>query len=505
MIKRFGIKTLIVVMVGILVWASLGRNLEVIRERYVYKVIADIVKQYVYKKYGATLFIGRVKGNIINELIFEDLVIKDLKKAPADLQFSCRLVKFKYFLLQLPLGRFDINTESPRLIYKNILLPLKVFRKNNLIAINIDHYIFDFKQIEDVVPSAWHIDGKASIQGDVILKDSKSRFMNINLESQNLKVIYRQTVTVHGAARIVITGTFDAPQINGVARVKDLFFAGGLSAFSLFKNQRRKLDSEFLNRAVLNVNIKAIDATLASSQYWARLSTQLQLRKRPWHKMYLLGSIDILSGRYATFDNEFNLTSGRIFYWQENKSPQIDISAEAKIRRYKILAQMSGTTDSSQLVLTSKPQLKREEIISLILFGKKPAGLSPWQKQELSNGDFYNILVSNIFVGKAELELANSIGLDDLNFQFLAKSQNGSASAGSSLELGKYILGDSVYGVYSVKAHPVNATVSAVEQSAGAEWELSDNLILKGERNWQDSSVQRKPEDKVSLEFKWDF
>ncbi|MFH1798836.1 MAG: translocation/assembly module TamB domain-containing protein [Candidatus Omnitrophota bacterium] len=195
----------------------------------------------------------------------------------------------------------------------------------------------------------------------------------------------------------------------------------------------------------------------------------------------------------------FNINKGEIIFSRENSPSSVEIEAQTKVRRYKIFAKVNGVSNNYHLTLSAKPKLNHSEIMSLLIFGKNTSALSPRENEQLTRADIRNVLINDIFIGKAEAKLAKSVGLDDININ-LNEALN--SAKNSSVEIGKYIVGEKVYGTYSIKAEGEKDALA--QQAVGAEIELTDNIILKGKRHWRESWAQ-PDEDRLDVEFKWKF
>lgn len=469
-----------------------------IKEKYIYPLIINKLQNYVESNWNGRLIIGRLKGNIFTNLYFENLLLDDVKGVPKELELKIDSVKVAYKPFGIFWGEFDAEFKDPQIIYKNMSLPLDMRHHKRITTVGFNKRFSKLDDFVDVLPRDIYLAGSADAEGEVILKNFKSQFFNVHIISHDCQAGFAASLKMRGDIDLVVDGKIDNPRISGNINISRLYLTNGLSGLSLFKKQKTGLESRMPKKSVINVHIDGNDV-IANDRYLnIVLNSFIKLEKEAEEGPYVAGRIDILRGKYKDYSNTFDIKKGQILFADKNKSPSIELEAETKIRRYRIYASIKGTLENSYLTLSSRPELTHAEIASLLVFGKKINDLTTIEKKGLTSKNFNNILINNIFLGKAEARLTELLGVDDINFEFDTEPDAKNGLKSPSIEVGKYIAGDKLYGTYSIKPQPTP------EQAVKGELELRDNIILKGERHWLES-LQTPLEDKMSIEFRWKF
>jgi translocation and assembly module TamB len=147
------------------------------------------------------------------------------------------------------------------------------------------------------------------------------------------------------------------------------------------------------------------------------------------------GQIDIARGKIEFFGKNFKITKGGIAMKANN--PLFNVAAEYKIDKTTINLSLKGTVQNPDVVLSSTPQIPKDEIVALLIFGRGKKELSPFQALQLANtvyqlsrgksgaGSTFDI------VGKTE----RLLNIDELNIN---SGDNNSVNIGA----GKYISED---------------------------------------------------------------
>jgi len=247
------------------------------------------------------------------------------------------------------------------------------------------------------------------------LKNFSFHFFNIDIKSRDCQIGYTTSLKARGNIDLDVSGKIDTPQISGDIDISHLYLLNGLSGLSLFKIQSANLQSRLPKKSAININMRGKRVIAKDRNLNLILNASLKFKKEgSEEKANVLGKIDILGGTYQDYSNTFDIKKGQVVF-TKNKSPQIGLEAETKIGHYKIYASITGTLDDSHLIFFSKPELAQSEIASLLVFGKNIDTLTDVEKRGLTSSDFNNILINNLFFGKAE---AKSTEEDKLNVGF---------------------------------------------------------------------------------------
>lgn len=151
----------------------------------------------------------------------------------------------------------------------------------------------------------------------------------------------------------------------------------------------------------------------------------------------ITGGVDLRRGNFNLAGISLNFTHGRVGFdgaGVTNKlDPTIDFRADRNANGTLASLLVTGHASAPKIDFTSSPQLSRDEVLALLLFGQSRASLSATQLAELgaavvqiSGGSSFDPL------GKVR----DTLGLDHLGIGGGGSVENG----GTSVEAGKYIM-----------------------------------------------------------------
>jgi hypothetical protein len=500
---RFRVKLAVFILAGFILWTYGPGWTNTLKRRYVYSLIGYQLKKFADRRWGASLVINRMKGNAITGLTLQGVVLKGMKGYPPDLRLECDAMRITCRPFGLLFRDFNAEFQKPRLVYCGQTIPLSMQRYAATLVTTFDHKGLDLAGLKGLVRPGLALDGKADVSGLIISRSGRLPYMDIRLSSPDCRAVIGQLAGVCGMVEAGLKGYKDRLQIKGEVRIQRLWLPEGLSGISQLKNSNVLFSNEFFHNSALDIKITAREAFVVGGELQAKVSSELAMVKPKGAKNASIeGDIDLLGGKYETYNHVFEIKKGYLVFKPDQPGPAINIEAQTKVRRYYILARIRGVFPQSRLELSSQPQLSSLEIVSLLLFDKNIAVLSDFEQTRLRSADLNNVLIGDIFLGQAEVALAESVGLDDISVR-LNTGRQGQGPA-PLLEVGKYLGGDRLYGVYSVKPAQSPTSAAATEQAVSGELAVTDNLTVKGERRWQDS-WSLPAENKVSVEFKWKF
>ncbi|RFP91193.1 hypothetical protein DZK27_02715 [Rhodobacteraceae bacterium 63075] len=191
----------------------------------------------------------------------------------------------------------------------------------------------------------------------------------------------------------------------------------------------------------------------------AELGGQLQL-KGTTRDVRPVGQFDLIRGRLDLLGNRLDLTRGRVALRGEF-DPVISFIATTRVEDTDVGLMLEGAASAPELTVTSQPELPQDEALSLLLFGRSAAQLSPLQAVRLASA-------IRTLSGRGGLGLAEQVrqGLNVDNFD-LTVDEDGQ----SELKVGKY-LSDDVYTDVTVGSDGT----TQIELN----YDLRDTVKLKG-------------------------
>ena len=140
------------------------------------------------------------------------------------------------------------------------------------------------------------------------------------------------------------------------------------------------------------------------------------------------GRFELVRGRLDILGRRLDLSEG-VINLQGAFDPFIRFTAESRVDGTDVRIGISGPASAPELELTSSPELPRDEVLSLLLFGRGVTDISPLQALRLANA--LRTLSGQGGAGISE-RLRSGAGLDNLD---LTTGENGEAQA----RAGKYI------------------------------------------------------------------
>lgn len=151
----------------------------------------------------------------------------------------------------------------------------------------------------------------------------------------------------------------------------------------------------------------------------------------------ITGGVDLKRGNFNLAGISLNFTHGRVGFngtGVNNKlDPTIDFRADRNANGTLASLLVTGHASAPKIDFASSPQLSRDEILSLLLFGQSRASLSATQLAELGAA-IVQITGGSSFdpIGTVR----NTLGLDHLGVGGGGSVENG----GTSVEAGKYVM-----------------------------------------------------------------
>lgn len=474
------------------------------KDRFFHRLAAQRMESYFERGYGLRLSIGETGGSLFRDLRFYNVKIEDVKGFPKGLIVSIKEAVFRYGLKDLLNRSPGIELKGVEASCNELRFPLEFRRQASRITLRLEEKMFELDRIWRIFPDAdpdLRLEGTIRLKAEMDLEDFKLKTFTAEVMSDGAKISYGSKMEAVLLLRLDLSGKGDSARLSGNISLEEARYYGPITGF---RPGQLSLPALYPG-LVMDISVKGNYIWIGNEYLNALVKANLKLLKEARKKPYLLGKFEAIKGTYTVLENKFKLSSGEVlFVGPFGREMRIDVSGRAKVRRYWISALVKGTPYNSRLELISDPPLNRNEIFSLLLFGKRIEGLSLEQEKELFKaGDVTAAFVNKFFLGKAEAKIAEAIGLDDLNLEADFRKEDGARGFQMpSVEVGKYLGTDRVYGTYKIS--PAEIPGEKPRQTMSGEYSLTDNLTVRGERSFQES-MGLPSEDKVSVEFKWKF
>lgn len=165
------------------------------------------------------------------------------------------------------------------------------------------------------------------------------------------------------------------------------------------------------------------------------------------------GRFDLIRGRLDILGQRLTLTEGLVNL-QGAFDPYISFVAETETDGTSVRIGLTGQASNPQLDLSSSPELPRDEVLSLLLFGRGVTDISPFQALRLANA--LRILSGQGGAGISE-RLRSGTGLDNLD---VTTNPEGTAQARAGKYISENIYTDVVVDTQGRTEINLNLTVS---------------------------------------------
>lgn len=197
-------------------------------------------------------------------------------------------------------------------------------------------------------------------------------------------------------------------------------------------------------------------------------------------KPYTDGKFSMSRGRLSIIGRQLNFSRGNILFYG-SPEPSLDMEAAVDADGTTITVNVTGPASKPRFKFSSSPELPEDEIVSVLLFNKKLAALSPTQLIQLANEIDK---IGGLSSGPGALEnMKRALGIDVLD---VTTDEQGKAQATA----GSYINGDTYVGV--------NQGAEFGKTRIIIDHNLTKNFKARGE-------VGASGDSKLGVGFEWDY
>jgi autotransporter translocation and assembly factor TamB len=217
------------------------------------------------------------------------------------------------------------------------------------------------------------------------------------------------------------------------------------------------------------------------------LGGEFHIKKQLHEPFILAGSIETLKGFATVLGKKFNVEKGVVtFTGTKEINPTLDVTASHKVSDYIVYVDVTGESKKPKLDFRSEPTLDREDVLSLLIFGKTSDRLSGSEQNSLSNKA--QKLAGNLAAGVLEETLGKALGLDTVAIEV------GDEASAASIAAGRYINQDLFLSYEREFRDPTKENRGG--NVVGIEYSINRNLKMKG------SSSDL---GETALDFYWGF
>jgi hypothetical protein len=317
----------------------------------------------------------------------------------------------------------------------------------------------------------------------------------------NVQLHWNAALDARANLALVVSGTGNTPTLEGTVDVTHALWSGsGVHPVGVALGHHEPALFQWADRfpGSIQLTLNGANLDVQTDQLRAKLKAMLQLLKASRQPTRLVGTLYTSSGTYTVKRRTFRIERATIRFAERLKtSPELHAVLHTRVKRYRIRVAVSGTLAESQLHVSSRPELPREDILALLVFGSRAASLDPQQRQALGERDEAAQTLDFLLLGRAELLAAQWLGLDEITVKLAPRSTTPTQPGGSpieSVELGKYVIPDRVFGSY--KLQPPQTPLEGPRHTVGAALQLTDRLSVEGTvtAKVQDEATQPTPD-----------
>ncbi len=261
--------------------------------------------------------------------------------------------------------------------------------------IDINHYTFTYrgKRLFATRPSSLHLAREKLIIDDLLLNDAvhfsgyydlgdgsadiRAKSTNFTIKEKGLSVDIASNLYLHSVPKKSISVKGDITILGG--RVSGDLPHGTTTSDSdiiVLQRQHKKERNGWYDRLALQLFVKtkkAIDFRAQGAKL--RLRPELSILKSPKSEIETVGTVEIAKdGIYRLKDKRFRLKKSYVYFAGDVKKPHLDIKATWQAIDYTVNVTVTGTPEAPQLSFSASPYLKREQVLSLLLFGTTGEG-----------------------------------------------------------------------------------------------------------------------------------
>ncbi|MDA8141365.1 MAG: translocation/assembly module TamB domain-containing protein [Desulfobacteraceae bacterium] len=342
-------------------------------------------------------------------------------------------------------------------------------------------------------------DGQFSLDGQIQLAQGRPQQGEIAFKATSLPIQWPDTMDLKLSTTLTLKGNLESATLDGrVVLLEGAYYKRfKYNLMSALAQPQRgqpvvsaKPRPDWMKAVALNVVVTNRYPFLVDNNV-ARLEIAPDLK--------LTGTIasPIVAGRAQINEGEvyfrgktFTVQQGAVDFVNPYKiEPDLDISAQTKVRQYTIQLEVSGTPDNLKIKLTSTPSESDADILSLILFGRTSSEISEQKNgSDTTTGEMLASLMTSVW-GE---ELKKSAGVDILEMETKTPTEEG-ADATTQLTVGKQLTRR-----LTVK-YAIESGSDQTVQRAISEYRLLEHILASG---FQDSSGKYGGELMFRVEFR---
>jgi len=335
-------------------------------------------------------------------------------------------------------------------------------------------------------------EGRATLTGYVELEQGLPGAARLDARFETLQLADSRRLRFALDGQTTLRGPLEALEFSGKLSLRDARLGAPEESDPIWREVRvlrersvgtqvRETPDE-LARAF--TNMRGSLALNVPAQTWVRaqgaeleLVGQVELRKRPGDVARFFGNLDVRRGRYQfgprllVFERGSATLTGAA-----ELDPLIDVLTTTRIQEYDVSVGLNGRLSNLQLSTSSSPSLERDDVLSLLLFGRRRGDLEASRAKALQLA--LTQLGSELGGSQLQERLRSYLPFDTFAFEV------GPGASGSRFEVGRYIR-DDIFVRYGKSL----ATDRELESDqVSVEWEVTPSVSIKSETSTDGST-----------------
>lgn len=339
--------------------------------------------------------------------------------------------------------------------------------------------------------------GRASVEGTVLLRHGSGAAADVTIKASSFKFGNQDPVAAAIDADVSLAGPLSALVASGdilIARMDvtvpsqlpqsvnalDITHINAPARFHSRARSKAEVTSPNGRAISLVLNVRAKDRIfLRGRGVDAQLGGFVKIRGTA-EQPYTEGQFFMTRGRLSIIGRELEFNRGNIVF-AGSLEPVLDMEAKADADGTTVIVKMTGPASKPKFQFSSSPELPEDEIVSLLLFNKRLAKLSPTQLVQLASEIDK---IGGLSSGPGALEqMKSALGIDVLHVTTDEKG-NAQATAGSYIDDKTYV--------------SVKQGTSLGKSRIVIDYNLTKQLRARGE-------VGTDGDSKLGIGVEWDY
>jgi autotransporter translocation and assembly factor TamB len=241
--------------------------------------------------------------------------------------------------------------------------------------------------------------GHLDITGTLRMNPSDGVWFAMDIDLRDFRLIHHDLANVTALGALNWKGSFDESRLSGQLRMNpvELRIPERLppALIPLEVIEIHEITPEIdvpverqrssNHRVLLDLKLEAPDRVhVRGNGLDSEWSARLRL-KGDSNEPKLMGTIDLLRGRFLFFGRRMLLTRGRVqFDGAYPPDPLLDVAVELRGGGILGILEVRGPSSAPEIQLSSQPMLPEDEILARLLFGRESARITPWQALTLA-------------------------------------------------------------------------------------------------------------------------